>query len=134
MNYKLNFEGFWDVRRKQRIPNYKGIYAVFIADYQKDSPLVKFLKVLYIGCSENINQTINKKENILTWSKELDDKEQLLFSATCFNNEAHLDSVTSQLIYINQPLLNEKTKPIVKPPLTIKCTGMCYGLKQNSII
>lgn len=130
MSYNLSFEGFWDVKMKQNIPNCKGIYVVFASDYQKDALLAGLLRVLYIDSSKNINQTISNNENILNWSKQLHYNEQLLFSLTRINDEAPLEDIKMQLIVANQPVLNETVKPNVKNQISIKCAGMYYGLKQ----
>jgi hypothetical protein len=130
MNYNLSFEGYWDVNMQQKIPNCKGIYVVFASDYNENNLHVKILRVLYIGSSKNINQTISNNENILNWSKELHYNEQLLFSLTRINDELPIEDIKNQLIFTNQPILNETIKSIPKNQINIKCSGMYYVLKQ----
>lgn len=132
MSIILNFEGYWNLRRKQFVPSYQGIYVVFAADYQIETPIVSSLRVLYIDTSNNINQTINEKDNIIKWNSELFEGEQLFFCATYISDKTLLMGFRDNLVYVNQPILNKK--PTLKKAMVIECTGMFYGLKKYTII
>lgn len=138
MTYKLNFDGFWNIDKINFIPSCKGIFVVFAACFKsKNQDIIQSLQPIFIGASENIKASINHTHSILKWQTYLKPNEQLYFNATCMEEEdLLLKKLSAKLIVMNQPMINSNLEDETVHLLhsfKIKCTGMCFGLKDSLV-
>lgn len=106
--YDLSFKGYY--LNSKDLMESPGVYCVYRCVYSKSDNRVTINQLLYVGqASVGVRKRHENHEKFQEWEKRLLPGEQLCYSCAEVGI-SDLDRVESALIYLNQPVCNEKGK------------------------
>ena len=103
--YILDFDGHWDESELQALPEYPGIYGVFVSSFG-----LLIDRVIYIGRAANINERFKSHHDWDSWREELGDNDRLMINAAKLEAGPDQIRVEAALIYKLQPTCNNTGK------------------------
>lgn len=103
--YNITFKGYRRDINAGSLPNYSGIYLVYICNFNPETDKVSLVELFYIGKSKDINREINQHNRHDEFLSQAKDGEEICY-AYAQVDESTLDIVENALIYMQKPRLN----------------------------
>ena len=129
----IQFNGYWRLRDKYAIPDISGVYCVYENKYDAFSNRIEIIKLIYIGGSANVRDSIKNHPDYNKWLEEIDDNHELCFSVGYVDLE-DCQRAKNALIFEHQPVLNgngEEFQLFPFPDTTITLTRNSYLLRKR---
>lgn len=105
--FELNIFGYWRDKNIICLPKLPGVYFVYEASYNRDTDALSFIRLIYIGEADNVNERILKHEKYSDWLKYIGYGSELCYSMVQVEN-AYRERIEAAYIYEHKPPANEK--------------------------
>jgi hypothetical protein len=132
LNYNIIIEGYWREMNRQFIPNYTGIFFVYLACYDNTTDIITPVKLVFIGHAVKVREQI--QHHILTdnpWHPFSEAGHEFCFSAA-YLSELDMERVVSAFIYYFKPPANSQYVDFFTyDPTTITASGKTALLKSH---
>ena len=99
----ITFEGYWRFTERILIPAIAGIYCVYEGGYDISKKEIILYRLIDIGASENIRETILLHEDDDNWSSEVFGDHELCFSVGSVPAEDR-ERALQALLYVHKPI------------------------------
>jgi hypothetical protein len=107
--FDLEFEGYWTEKTKGTIPSLGGIYCVYEGSYGPEKEGVAIRRLIYIGESNDVNQSVSYYKNWDRWRRHVGRGNDLCFSIAPLESTFRR-RVKAALVFQHKPPLNQEFK------------------------
>lgn len=132
LSCNIIIEGYWRKINRQFIPNYTGIFFVYLASYNEIEDIITPVKLVFIGQALKVRDQI--QHHILTdnpWHRFGEAGHEFCFSAA-YLSELDMERILSAFIYRFKPPANTQYVDFFTyDPTTITVTGKTALLKSH---
>ena len=129
--FELNFKGYWNEAKPEKIPAEAGIYCVYLV--QND--FIKKDGLIYIGEAENVRNRIKSHEKSKDWRSLCDENKYLTITFAAEDDEDTRIRLEAALIFEHQPITNDQHKKSFDyDDTTIKVNGDAPQLAPEFIV
>ncbi|HYE37200.1 GIY-YIG nuclease family protein [Methylocaldum sp.] len=102
LSFSIEFEGYWREKKKGGIPAGSGVYCVYTCIYSGKKQTCSPQKLVYIGASENVRDSLADHVKQADWESHIDTGEELCFSFVPMDAET-LERCAAALIFKHKP-------------------------------
>lgn len=131
-NFNIITEGYWREKNCQYIPNYNGIYFVYLAAYEEKDDTIHPQTLVYIGQAAKVREAIDGR--IATdnpWLQFRKENYEFCFSTACIP-KPNTERVLSAFVYRYKPPANtDYVTYFTYEPTTITVTGKTALLESQ---
>jgi hypothetical protein len=125
-------EGYWRKMNRHFIPNFSGIFFVYLASYNKTEDTITPDELIFVGHGWKIREQIERHvQTDNPWLPFQKPQQEFCFSAA-YISELDMERVASAFIYYFKPPANNQYKDsFTYDPTTITVTGKTARLKSQ---
>jgi hypothetical protein len=107
-DYSLNLIGYFVQDKMEGLPSSSGIYVVYrgLLDGERNIAILK--ELLFIGETENLNHSMNSRDNHTKFSESLQDGEKLFYCYAKIETDSQVrKDIATVLVSHSLPTLND---------------------------
>lgn len=132
LSCNIIIEGYWREMNRQFLPNYSGIFFVYLASYDVTKDIITPDELIFIGHASKVREQVQYQITADNpWNKFAKAGYEFCFSAA-YVSILDMERVVSAFIYQFKPPANiQYTDVFTYEPTTITATGKTALLKAN---